>query len=500
MTGLVGLIPRRRSARLGLAAAGGLLAAAGQAPLGAWWLALPGYALGICVIAATRGWRRRAAAGWIFGAVFFSATMFWIVEPFMVEPERHGWMAPFALVFLSAGLALFWALGGALSAAVGGGGPGVALALVAAEALRGHLFGGFPWALPSHVWVDTPMAQAASVVGPWGLLFLTLGALGLPVTAPRPALAAVGVLALGAALWLWGEARLGLPRPSPDDGRPIVRIVQPNAEQHLKWRPEHATEYFARQLELSRAPGPNGSRPDLVVWPETAIPWLLNDAEVPLEMMAAAAGAPVAFGVQRREGARYFNSLAVMGADGTVKAVYDKAHLVPFGEFVPLGDLAARFGIHGLAAQEGAGYTPGPGPEILSVPGVGSFRPLVCYEAIFPAEVAATPARPDFLLQVTNDGWFGRIAGPQQHLAQARMRAIELGLPLVRAANTGISAVFGPKGEVLGMLGIGEVGHLDRALPRALPPTIYARVGDMPFWLVLGGCLVLAGAIRRKRH
>jgi len=195
-------------------------------------------------------------------------------------------------------------------------------------------------------------------------------------------------------------------------------------------------------------------------------------------MAQAAQGVPVVFGIQRYEDRKVFNTAAVLQSDGTLGPRYDKYHLVPFGEYVPFGELLARFGIHGLAATQGNGFSAGPAPQVMDLDGLGKALPLICYEAVFPNDVNAAPERPDFLMQLTNDAWFGQISGPYQHLAQARLRAIEQGLPLIRAANTGVSAVIDAKGRVLAELPLGVAGHLDYQLPAANDPTFYSRTGD----------------------
>ena len=223
---------------------------------------------------------------------------------------------------------------------------------------------------------------------------------------------------------------------------PVIRLVQPNADQSLKWQPDHAGTFFRRHLDLTAVP-PGGKVPDLIVWPETAVPFLLEEPWDGLERMVAAAGdTPVAFGVQRSEGLRGYNSLAVLGRDAAgapqVLAVYDKHHLVPFGEFIPGGDLLADWlSIPSFAPKEGYGYSAGPGPALLDLgPTLGRVLPLICYEAVF-AYFPRAVDRPGWMLQVTNDAWFGDRSGPFQHLALNRLRSIETGLPLVRVANTG---------------------------------------------------------------
>ena len=491
---------RWRLAALGLVL--GAVVGLGHVPFAAWWLAVPALAAAIA-LTLPLGALRAAAFGLAFGTGHFLVALHWIVEPFLVEPERYGWMAPFGVVGLSVFMASYWGLAWGVAAGLARGAWAraalIPVALALAEMARGRAFTGFAWASPSYVWSETPLYQALAWIGPHGLTLLTgLGAAAFALAALRaaPAWAALPPVLLGAAVALWGAAREA---PPPAADAPVVRIVQPNAVQSLKWDPAWREEFLRRGLAATAAPpGPLGA-PDLVVWPEASIPYLLQDSGPVLEAIArASGGAPAAVGVQRREGVRLYNSLVVTGPGGAVAEVYDKHHLVPFGEFFPLGRLASRVGLRGLAAGDGAGYATGPGPRVLPIPGIGPALPLICYEAVFPRDTRGTP-RPRVMLHVTNDAWFGTFAGPVQHLAQARARAIEQGLPVMRAANTGISAAIDATGRVLDELPLGRVGHLDAALPAALPPTPYARTGDAPLAAGLGLVLAL-GAWRRVRR
>lgn len=485
----------RRWAGLLAALALGVLAGLGQAPLGLFPLTLVGLALGLGLVLAASGRWRAAALGWALGTGFFGATWPWIVEPFLVDIARHGWMAPFALFFLSGGMALYWGLAAGLAHRVRPGLRWIALAagLGLAELLRGWAFTGFSWGGPGLIWIDTPMAQLAAWIGVYGLSFVTfLLSAGLLAGALRPrwlALWGVGLAAF---------AGLGIAadrRALPERGEPVtLRLVQPNAPQHLKWDPEWVMTFFERAEALTAAP-PEGSAPDLVIWPETSIPSLLGQVPaLEARAVAAAAPAPLVAGIQRRVGGSYRNALVYYDAPGDPVWVYDKHHLVPFGEFVPFGDLMAKIGVHGLAQTEGFGFSEGPGPVIHRLPGaLGQVLPVICYEAIFPRDIRGAEGRADWILQGTNDAWFGTFSGPQQHLVQARFRSIEFGLPLARAANTGISAVIDAKGGVVASLGLGVGGFVDAALPAPLPPTVYARSGDLPLIVLMG--LIFAGLI-----
>lgn len=476
-----------------LAAGLGVLAAAGQAPLGWWWLTLLALA-GLVRLVAGAG--KPAAAAWLGlcgGAAHFAAAMTWIVEPFLVDPVRHAWMIPFAVVLLNLGLGLFWGGAAALSALSRWPGAAFAIWLGAAELARGWVLTGFPWAAPGQIWIDTPVAQGVALAGPHALTFATLAvAAGLAALRPVPV---AGALALVAAGWGWGAWRLSLPEPAAPGL--VVRLVQPNADQGLKWDPDQARDFLERLLANTAAP----PRPDLTVWPETALPYLIGAESMLPDLIAEAGqGSPVLIGFQRVEGERAWNSLGLVTPDGAIAQVYDKHHLVPFGEYLPFGDLAYDwFGIRAFAAQAGAGYSAGPRATVLDLgPDLGRVLPLICYEAVFAQDLRVPGPRPDWIVQATNDAWFGRLTGPWQHLAQARFRAIEQGLPLARVANTGVTAMIDARGRITAELEFGVTGRLDAALPGALPAPPYARWGDLPVLLCLAG-LALALLMGRKR-
>lgn len=468
---------------------------AGQAPLGFWWVTLPALAGLIFLIAGRANGGRWL--GWFAGAGYFAGSLNWIYEPFMVDPEVYGWMAPFAVLLMAFGMGLFWGLAGWIGQKARNRALGFAVALAGVELMRSYVLTGFPWALIGHVWVDTPVAQMAALIGPVGLTLATCLVAAL-LAQPR-ATTVTAAAAIAAAGWGYGHWALSQPDPAPRGA--VVRLVQPNAVQSLKWDPQAARTFFDRQLAFTA----EAPRPDLVVWPETAMPYLLERSPEVADMIAEAGqGVPVAVGLQRLDGQAGYNTLAVIASNGTVQTRYDKWHLVPFGEYIPAGDLLYNwFGVQAFASQLGASYSAGKGPAQLDLgAGLGRVVPLICYEAIFPQDVrAATLAggRPDWILQVTNDAWFGTLTGPWQHLAQARLRAIEQGLPLARAANTGVSAMIDARGRVISSLGLGQAGWLDAALPGALPPTIYARTGD---WTALIAILALgvAAFVRPRRR
>lgn len=473
--------------------------ALGQAPFDLPFLSLAALA-GFLHLIHLQPIRRAFWLGWLAGVGYFATAIHWIVEPFLVDIAQHGWMAPFALLFMAAGLALFWAVPVAATARLTGWQHGLALACAwtLSEAARSVVFTGFPWALLGYIWVETPIAQAAAFVGPHMLGFATilLGA-ALSGTFQRPLRAVLPLLLLGLA-WLGLSQR---PPPQADLTDVTIRLVQPNAAQHLKWQPEMMQTFFDRQIAATSAPG----SPDLVVWPEAAVPYLLHERPDLNAHIAKAAGPDtrVFLGIRHRvqddTGTRWFNSAALLAPDGAVAAQYDKHHLVPFGEFLPFRPLFDRFGLQALAANAGIFFAGEAGPAVIESGIAPPFQPLICYEAIFPNEILRGDNRPAWLLHVTNDAWFGNFSGPFQHLAQVRMRAIEQGLPVARAANTGISAMIDPYGRVLASLPFQTGGYLDNPLPEALPPTLYSKAGDWPFLTALAALLLTVVLMSRPK-
>jgi apolipoprotein N-acyltransferase len=455
-----------------------------------------------------------AAAGWWFGFGFFLAGLWWLGSAFLVEADLFAWALPLGVLGLPMGLAFFHAAGFALARAMWSHDGrrilafGAALAIV--EWLRGHILTGFPWnSLGMALGGGDVLAQGAAWVGLYGLTLIaatlfaapaTLGTGETPAARRRaPVLALIG-LALLAGFGQWRLA--GASDAKVADVR--LRIMQPNLPQDEKFRPENREAIMRRYLTLSdRATSP--SRTGLgdvthLIWPESAFPFILARDGQALAQIAALLpqGVTLVTGAARaeaplpgEEGVRYFNAIQVVSDDGVVLDSYDKAHLVPFGEYLPLRGLFDATGLRQFVAIPG-GFEAGNGRKRLSVRGLPPVSPLICYEAIFPGAVGVPGGRPGVLLNVTNDAWFGATPGPHQHLAQARLRAIEEGVPLVRAANTGISAVVDPHGRIRASLPIGAEGVLDADLPRAIAPTPYSRFGDLPFALALAAWLAAA--------
>jgi apolipoprotein N-acyltransferase len=287
-----------------------------------------------------------------------------------------------------------------------------------------------------------------------------------------------------------------------------LRLMQPNLQQDAKFNYSAKAEVMKKYLTLSdRASGPRSTGvrdATILIWPESAFPFFLTkegDAMAQIADLLPKGTVLITGAVHApdlppgRPITRAYNSIYVIDHDGSVLAVYDKLHLVPFGEFLPFQNLLEKIGLEQLTKVQG-GFIPGTVRHVLPVPSAPPALPLICYEAIFPGDIAGRDERPGWIVNLTNDGWFGISTGPYQHLEQARMRAIELGLPLVRSANTGISAVVDPMGRTIAKLGLGLEGILDSGLPAAIPPTIYARVGDIPTGMVI--VLAMIFAVRRR--
>jgi len=471
----------------------GAVAAMGQAPFDVPVLMLGGLALALYLGGRAQTARAAAAIGFWVGFAYFAITLHWIISPFLVDAARHGWMAPFAVILMAAGGAVFWSVAFWGARRISPEAWLLVPCWAGIELLRAYIFTGFPWATPAQAMVDAQAGQLLAWVGPHGLnLVLIAAAFAIAAWGRHHLVWRLGSVLL-VVLLAWPRAD-GPPAPL---SQTVLRLIQPNAPQHEKWDPEKIGIFYDRQLTFTGAtPDADLGAPDAIIWPETAIPWGLTYAQSVLEeISAAASGRPVVLGVQRTEGERHFNTLVALGPEGDVTQIYDKYHLVPFGEYMPLGDLAARFGIYGLAPQHGAGFSAGPGAALMDLGPLGRALPLICYEAVFAHDVNSAPARADFIIHATNDAWFGTDAGPQQHLAQARMRAIEQGLPVARAANTGISAMIDPQGRMTASIGLGQAGFIDAALPLPAAPTFYSRTGDAPYATLLG-VLLAFGLLR----
>lgn len=445
--------------------------------------------------------------GWSFGFGYFVAGLYWIAVSLFTDIAAFWWALPFAVGGLPACFGIYTGLALAAYHWIGARGAGRAFALAgcwtAAEWLRGHLFTGLPWNLVGYVWSGgfpgaTAVLQTAAVTGIYGLSLLTVIAAALPAALGDPPLGvirwrrfvpALASLLLLAVLGGGGAARLAEAKVGTVPNV-LLRLVQPSIPQTLKWDPAVRESNFQRLLALSASPGADHVTD--IIWPEAAATYFLNRDAVHRGAIAAIAphDGLVITGTLRTEPPPeqprdVWNSLVAINGSGEIVAGYDKVHLVPFGEYMPLRSILP---LKKLTAGT-IDLSAGPGVRTLDLPGLPEAGPLICYEVIFPGDVVDPHHRPAWLLNITNDAWFGFSSGPFQHFAIARTRAVEEGLPLVRAANNGISGVIDPYGRVVRRLGLDDIGALDSALPAALPPPVYARVGDTIFL----GLLIICG-------
>jgi apolipoprotein N-acyltransferase len=501
-----------------LALLAGLAAALAQPP----WGILPGllgYGLLFRLIDRRGGparWRSAFALGWLAGVAYFIVSIAWLAQPFQVDAEAQGWMAPFAVALVAMFLALFWGAAAGVYRALAGSQPQrvflFAAALALAEWLRGHVLTGFPWDLPGETWrAGSAPSQLAAVVGAYGLTWITLAisaSVFVAFEGPRGRLMGIGALIAVAGLYAFGATRLA-GAASADPRAPWIRIVQADVRQESKYDARLFTGIVTRYVFLTARAGPR--LPDIVIWPEGAIPAAMEDYLAPgtwTEEVIAGAIAPnqtlilggYRFGTAATGVPVTFNSLAVLRKvddELQVTGFYDKFRLVPFGEFMPFDSIATRWGIKQFV-HVGDGFTPGPKPRPLALDGLPTVQPLICYESLFPGftreGAERTGVRPAWIANISNDAWFGTGSGPRQHLNIASYRAIEEGLPMVRATPTGISAIIDAYGRVEPgkRLGLGAYGVIDGPLPPALRPTLYDRLGDVPLFLML--IISLAGA------
>lgn len=490
----------------GTAFVAGALAALAMPPLHWLPLAVVGVVAFVWLWDTAPGPRSALLRGWAWGTAHFAVGSYWIVEAFFVPPADYGPLGPPIVIGLAALLGFFPAMAAGAAKWVALRWPSMggrycrllllAIAWTIAEWLRGHVFTGYAWNPLAHVWAfATPLLQGAALFGVYGLGLLTFMILAAPVAGWRASILAL-VVAGGAGFA--GQAAMA-PVDTAGDG-PLVRIVQPNTPQAEKWRPENRAPQMAKLVEMSRRDGFDGLA--AVIWPETAPPFVVQPGSAALLAMAKAVppGGYLLTGAARQTRNRedgVWNSLLVIDGEGEIVATYDKVHLVPLGEYIPFHkQLAPVSGAIGRGSFE-----VGESRVTLDLPRLPSFSPIICYEVIFPAAVTGPGARPRWLLNVTNDAWFGLSSGPYQHLASARLRAVEEGLPMLRAANTGVSAVIDAYGRVLAALDMQREGVIDHRIPAAREPTPYGRWGDgalVVLLLVATGSLLVAVRFTRS--
>jgi apolipoprotein N-acyltransferase len=489
---------------LGLAFLSGLASACGFAPLGLWPLTLAAFAALLWLIEGAPSLRSALARGWWFGFGQFVLGLNWIATAFTYQAAMPAWLGWVAVLLLSLYLAIFPAAAVGLAWRWGRSHRTtlvltLAAAWIVTEWLRATLFTGFAWNPVGVALLPSGLAGLTRWVGTYGLSAVAVllgGVIFLALHVKFRKAAAVTALTVVIAGGLaWAAA------PDPQGEGANIRVVQPNIGQQNKWDPNFREENYRRLAGLTGRPS---TTPRLILWPEAATPDFLSLQRGPRQQIATLlgpndlmllGGVELVFGPDGRSIAAY-NSLFALDPRANLRGRYDKAHLVPYGEYLPMRPVLSAIGLSRLAPGD-LDFWSGPGPRTLALPGFGRAGIQICYEIIFSGHVVDRADRPDFIFNPSNDAWFGAW-GPPQHLAQARLRAIEEGLPVIRATPTGISAVIDADGRILHSLPLGTAGAIDARIPAAASPTLFARFGNaLPFAFALL-LVALAIAVRRK--
>ncbi|PSH68297.1 apolipoprotein N-acyltransferase [Phyllobacterium brassicacearum] len=455
-----------------------------------------------------------AAIGWWFGFGYFVFGLWWIGNALLVDADNFAWAIPFAILGLPAFLAFFYALATMLARLLWSDGLGRVLALAfgfgIAEWLRSFILTGFPWNAIGYAAMPVPVLMQSSVIA--GLL--AMNALAVIVFA-MPALLVdrrdlktglILVLLLASAHVGYGVYRLNT--AVVEAKGPQVRIVQPSIPQDLKWEANARRGIFDKYLAMTSEATKDGKpKPQVIIWPETSVPYILTKAPEALKSIADVLedGQVLLAGAIRVEepggsgDPLYYNSIFAIDSNGEITGAADKVHLVPFGEYLPLERLLRRFGVNEVVEMPG-GFTAATTRRSLPVIDAFNVLPLICYEAIFPAEMSYQGAPSDAIVNVTNDAWYGDTPGPYQHFRQAQLRAVEQGLPLVRAANNGLSGVIDPYGRIIDALALDAVGVVDATLPGKVQLPLGEVARHYQFWVVIGLIVIasLAYFLRRR--
>lgn len=450
--------------------------------------------------------------GWMFGFGYFVAGLWWLANALFIDGSEYLWALPLSVFGLPAYLALFFGLATALARSFWSEGVGrifaLAVAFGLAEWLRSFVLTGFPWNAIGYGIMPFPlMMQSVHIVGLYGMNVLAVFIFASPALLGTRRGVKTG-LSMAVILFAthlgYGAYILAQPDPQPERGSKVVRLIQPQIPVGGDTDDASRARVFDQHMAMSAQSPENGGKiPDLIIWPETAIPFILSENQDAYSRIGDMLqdGQVLISGAVRQEnmtaGAvpRYYNSIYVFDDKGQVVGAADKVHLVPFGEYLPFGQLFDSFGINAIAAMPG-GFSAGSTHVVLTPPGMPSLYPLICYEAIFPYEVNAAGETADLLLNVTNDSWFGNSPGPYQHFHEAQVRAVEVGKPMIRAANSGISAVVNQKGEIVAGLGVSISGMLDTTIPSISVSIVNSSQRIMNFWLIMGFGFLIASFSR----
>ncbi|OEJ64345.1 apolipoprotein N-acyltransferase [Magnetovibrio blakemorei] len=490
----------------------GALAVLAMPPTYQIYLLIPAFSGFLWLIGNASSRWRAFVLGWWFGAGFFGASLYWVSFALLVEADKFAWLIPISMFGFAFGLGLFGAVNAWVVQVIPGTFSAKALVLAGSwtllEWVRSWIFTGLPWNPVGSVWaVSAEMMQGAAYVGVFGQSLLTVlvaASFAALIEPGRSARLLTGFSLLGLVfMWGVGEQRLApglIPVSTAVVPDVRLRLIQPNISQREKWKPELRERNMFAQIDLATAPPKNGGPPPThIIWAETAAPFFIENQAQWRKVVASTTppggltilGAPRAVSAQG-EPFKVANSLLAFDSDGALTAHYDKFHLVPFGEYVPFADWLPLDKI----TQGQGGFTPGAGPRTLMLKGLPPVAPLICYEVIFPHAITDPLQRPQWILNLTNDAWYGKTAGPHQHFVSARLRAVEEGLPLVRVAFTGISAIVDAYGRVRESLPLSEKGFIDGDLPVALDhPGLYAQLGNglpvgLSIAMLLGGIFV----------
>jgi apolipoprotein N-acyltransferase len=486
----------------------GVHAVAGLAPLYWWPLFLISFAGLLVLLENPKSKKQLFWTGWSYGFGYFTFGLYWISFALHIDLAKWWWLIPFAAIGLPLVLSVYYGIAALCAWPERGHRGRTILALVIGfsliEYLRGYLFTGFPWNLPAYIWLDTALAMQMSLIGAYGLTFISFGlAAILRLTLIRQSSAIIFIVLLGA---LWGGGyfiqidNMTQMQKTPTDTQ--VLLVQPNIPQIDKWNRDKFNDNFEKLIRLSSGYSEN-NKPDIIIWPETALTWpiqyldeikpRLNEIIAPEQILIS--------GILDYGENDFFNSLIVLDDQAQIIEQYNKFHLVPFGEYIPFRNYISM-GPIASALETTGDFSTGKGLSTLQGINELSFSPLICYEIIFPGKVYNTESRPNFIINVTNDGWYLNSAGPYQHLSISRARAIESGLPVIRVANTGISAVIDPNGRILTRIALSEEGATLAPLPSRVKATFYGRYKDLAFFsiAVILGFFLLATKLKRKQQ